>query len=219
VLPGRQRSACSRGHANAPRPRGGYSGSVRACDVDHLRQSASGRPGVTAPGARPAGGQQRSPSLRHVRSRTTCDDTGKHGAAPPIHGRMGRFEPLAPCAYITCRLPRRMAPLGGVVRPAAAPSGALRAIDSKPCPRSWRTFGPRRLRRQPQACSGCPIGWCRTSKAARGLLAWTDAACASAQRRVPPPHRGVGSDGLPPSQGRKGSSPAARGCFRLLCWP
>jgi hypothetical protein len=31
---------------------------------------------------------------------------------------------------------------------AAAPGGALRAIDPSAWPRSWRTFGPRRLRRQ-----------------------------------------------------------------------
>jgi hypothetical protein len=31
---------------------------------------------------------------------------------------------------------------------APAPYGALRAIDSSARPRSWRTFGPRRLRRQ-----------------------------------------------------------------------
>jgi hypothetical protein len=37
------------------------------------------------------------------------------------------------------------APRGGG---AAAPSGALRAIDPSARPRSWRTFGPRRLRRQ-----------------------------------------------------------------------
>ena len=30
------------------------------------------------------------------------------------------------------------------------PQGALRAIDSSACPRSWRTCGPRRLRRQSQ---------------------------------------------------------------------
>jgi hypothetical protein len=35
-------------------------------------------------------------------------------------------------------------PLGGAERP----QGALRAIDSSACPRSWRTCGPRRLRRQ-----------------------------------------------------------------------
>ena len=35
---------------------------------------------------------------------------------------------------------------------AAAPQGALRAIHSSACPRSWRTCGPRRLRRQSQAC-------------------------------------------------------------------
>jgi hypothetical protein len=31
---------------------------------------------------------------------------------------------------------------------AARPQGALRAIDASACPHSWRTFGPRRLRRQ-----------------------------------------------------------------------
>jgi hypothetical protein len=41
--------------------------------------------------------------------------------------------------------PGCMAPYGSG---AAAPGGALRAIDSLACPRSWRTFGPRRLRRQ-----------------------------------------------------------------------
>jgi hypothetical protein len=34
---------------------------------------------------------------------------------------------------------------------AAAPEGALRAIDSTARPHSWRTFGPRRLRRQSDA--------------------------------------------------------------------
>jgi hypothetical protein len=42
---------------------------------------------------------------------------------------------------------------------AAAPQGALRAIDPSACPRSWRTFGPRRLRRQSQACPGRRSGW------------------------------------------------------------
>ena len=40
---------------------------------------------------------------------------------------------------------RRLAPRGNG---ADRPSGALRAIDSTACPRSWRTCGPRRLRRQ-----------------------------------------------------------------------
>ena len=34
---------------------------------------------------------------------------------------------------------------------AARPQGALRAIDSTACPHSWRTCGPRRLRRQSDA--------------------------------------------------------------------
>jgi hypothetical protein len=42
----------------------------------------------------------------------------------------------------------RLAPLRG--SGAARPQGALRAIDPSACPRSWRTYGPRRLRRQSQ---------------------------------------------------------------------
>jgi hypothetical protein len=38
-------------------------------------------------------------------------------------------------------------PYGGVVRPGRV--DALRAIDSSARLRSWRTFGPRRLRRHP----------------------------------------------------------------------
>jgi hypothetical protein len=38
---------------------------------------------------------------------------------------------------------------------AAAPGGALRAIDSSTRPRSWRTYG----RRRAQACPGCHAGW------------------------------------------------------------
>ena len=43
----------------------------------------------------------------------------------------------------------RLAPYGGVVRPGRV--DALRAIDPSPRPRSWRTCGPRRLRRQSKA--------------------------------------------------------------------
>ena len=39
-----------------------------------------------------------------------------------------------------------VAPSGGVERPGR--EDALRAIDPSACPRSWRTCGPRRLRRQ-----------------------------------------------------------------------
>jgi hypothetical protein len=46
-----------------------------------------------------------------------------------------------------------MAPLRG--SGTARPSGALRAIDPTACPHSWRTFGPRRLRRQSQPSPGC----------------------------------------------------------------
>jgi hypothetical protein len=42
----------------------------------------------------------------------------------------------------------RLAPLRG--SGAAAPGGALRAIDPSARPRSWPAFGPRRLRRQSQ---------------------------------------------------------------------
>jgi hypothetical protein len=48
-------------------------------------------------------------------------------------------------------------PRGGVERPGRV--DALRAIDSSACPRSWRTGGPRRLRRQTQACPSRYAGW------------------------------------------------------------
>jgi hypothetical protein len=41
---------------------------------------------------------------------------------------------------------RKVQDPGGVERPGRV--DALRAIDASACPRSWRTFGPRRLRRQ-----------------------------------------------------------------------
>jgi hypothetical protein len=50
-----------------------------------------------------------------------------------------------------------MAPLRG--SGAARPGGALRAIDSFRRSRSWRTFGPRRLRRRIQALPGHHAGW------------------------------------------------------------
>jgi hypothetical protein len=56
----------------------------------------------------------------------------------------------------------RLAPLGG--SGAARPSGALRAIDSTACPRSWQAFGLRRLRRQSQpalVATQCDATWCR----------------------------------------------------------
>jgi hypothetical protein len=42
---------------------------------------------------------------------------------------------------------------------AAAPRGALRAIDRSACPRSWRTCGSRRLRRQSQLRHGYHSAW------------------------------------------------------------
>jgi hypothetical protein len=48
---------------------------------------------------------------------------------------------------------------------AARPQGALRAIDSSACPRSWRTCGPRRLRRH-LSLTCCHARWCRRTTAA-----------------------------------------------------
>jgi hypothetical protein len=90
--------------------------------------------------------------------------------APPTHASgvpLARWTGGAPLVL----------PLRGASRPhnprptgppqgsgAAAPSGALRAIDSTARPRSWRTCGPRRLRRQSQPAlaathggSGCQV--------------------------------------------------------------
>jgi hypothetical protein len=54
-------------------------------------------------------------------------------------------------------------PSGGMERPGRV--DALRAIDSSARPRSWRTCGPRRLRRH-QSCPGSHAAWRRTTKAA-----------------------------------------------------
>jgi hypothetical protein len=52
---------------------------------------------------------------------------------------------------------------------ARLPQGALRAIDSSAGARSWRTYSPRRLRRQSQACPGCHPGWCLHDQTVRVL--------------------------------------------------
>ena len=59
--------------------------------------------------------------------------------------------------------PLGMPPSGGMERPGRV--DALRAIDSSARPRSWRTCGPRRLRRH-QSCPGSHAAWRRTTKAA-----------------------------------------------------
>jgi hypothetical protein len=69
-----------------------------------------------------------------------------HRTVVPIL-RKRRFAPrylrAAPKAGALTKLRHGPAivPLGG--SGAAAPSGALRAIDSTACPRSWRIYGPR----------------------------------------------------------------------------
>src|SRR6266540_3199530 len=79
--------------------------------------------------------------------------------AKPYAGLYARHPRTRP--RLRRRRYRRQEPLRGASRPqkaratgppwgrgAAAPQGALRAIDSSARPRFWRTFGPRRLRRQ-----------------------------------------------------------------------
>src|SRR5215217_7409957 len=63
--------------------------------------------------------------------------------------------------------PRAHGPLGGVERPRR--SGALRAIDPSARPRSWRTFGPRRLWRHP-SLPWLPRRVVRRPTVSRGLL-------------------------------------------------
>jgi hypothetical protein len=72
----------------------------------------------------------------------------------PPHRPRAPFALVMPLVGLVGRKNRgRLAPLGG--SGAARPQGALRAIDSSAWPRSWRTCGPRRLRRQSQAGPGC----------------------------------------------------------------
>jgi hypothetical protein len=58
----------------------------------------------------------------------------------------------------------RLAPLRG--SGAARPNGALRAIDSSACPRSWRTAGPRRLRRH------LSLPWLPRTVVPHGVAGW-----------------------------------------------
>jgi hypothetical protein len=79
---------------------------------------------------------------------------GPYAGHPRTPHRPGPPFPLAvpPRGASRPQTPRPTSPPRG--SGAAAPQGALRAIDSTARPRSWRTFGPRRLRRQSQpACS------------------------------------------------------------------
>jgi hypothetical protein len=73
---------------------------------------------------------------------------------------------------------------------AAAPSGALRAIDSSARPRSWRTYGPRRLRRQSQpACMPRKVvrpdrGHTSPVRSLDGSLSTTRRYCGSSERHA-----------------------------------
>jgi hypothetical protein len=78
---------------------------------------------------------------------------------------------------------------------AARPSGALRAIDSSACPRSWRTCGPRRLRRQSKPALVATEGgrggaavlsrdWVGSSGEPVDVVRSGDAAVAGARRRA-----------------------------------
>jgi hypothetical protein len=76
---------------------------------------------------------------------------GVHGVGypPSVGARKGTYaNPGVPCAErdgpFLLVMPRRGSR-------AAAPGGALRAIDSSAWPRSWRTYGPRRLQRRSRA--------------------------------------------------------------------
>ena len=74
--------------------------------------------------------------------------------SPPQHvSRSGTGDPPQ---FESCSSKSDWPPQGSG---AAAPGGALRAIDSSASLRSWRTCGPCRLRRQSQACPGRRSGW------------------------------------------------------------
>jgi hypothetical protein len=76
------------------------------------------------------------------RSRPGCH-RGPGGLTPTSFPRRRGGVPSYPACL---HLSRSCPPEGG--RGAAAPGGALRAIDPSAWPRSWRTFGQRRRRRQ-----------------------------------------------------------------------
>ena len=63
-----------------------------------------------------------------------------------------------PLASLAERISAGHAPLGGVERPRRVVRFARLIHAARP--RSWRTCGPRRLRRQSQACPGCHAPWC-----------------------------------------------------------
>jgi hypothetical protein len=111
--------------------------------------------GVDAPSARAASLASSAalpvPARRHRgRGPRPLRWTLRRPPAYPFAGRERRSRWSCPFVGPVSRKNRgRLAPLGG--SGAARPQGALRAIDSSACPRSWRTCGPRRLRRQSQA--------------------------------------------------------------------
>jgi hypothetical protein len=127
--------------ARRPRSVAGWGRAFGACCfAGKLRSPAGSGPGTTlaeavdpyasryaSPYASPYAGHPRTPSPSGGRI------TAGHA---PVGGPVGRKNR------------GRLAPLRG--SGAAAPGGALRAIDPSARPRSWRTCGPRRLRRQSQ---------------------------------------------------------------------
>jgi hypothetical protein len=108
-----------------------------------------------------------------------------------------------PATRVPPRRPGAPFPLGMPPRGSgvAAPGGALRAIDASARPRSWRTCGPRRLRRQSQP----------------GLVATQGARAGPGRASVPGAlgcTAGVRAAGLSPSRGRRnvaGACPARPG--------
>jgi hypothetical protein len=81
-----------------------------------------------------------------------------------------------------------MAPSGSG---AAAPSGALRAIDPSARPRLWRTFGPRRLRRQSEPALVA------TQDGAAAVLASSAPASQQVEHDQPHSHQGKEDEHVP----------------------
>jgi hypothetical protein len=127
--------------------------------------TARGSPHVHRPrhGNRPSGGHQADRwTLGRPREGSNTPIVvlaTVNGCALPPSKRLQREQLAEGCGAARCRLlpcllgrqssrkdRRPLAPLRG--SGAAAPGGALRAIDSSARPRPWRTYGPRRLRRQ-----------------------------------------------------------------------
>ena len=133
------------------------------------KSAATARRGRTPSGAGMARRRSSLPATwaaarRSRRSRVRVASSRSSSSAPAAGSASNRSTAPRPLQAANARTSSTVRSAGQVSLStrgsgAAAPGGALRAINSSARPRSWRTFGPRRLRRPSQACPGCYAGW------------------------------------------------------------